>query len=260
MRSLAILLFSVVFAPATALAAPDYIPNDSIMQRLSPSEARRLLTSLPAFSFACVNCSQYQFAKGMHVGETEVELIRSQGGPIKLPLATLKLEVEKWHFGKTTALSLDNTWVIWLSGPWNGVPHFEYGKQIADALYVLKRHGAGFEDPEIERTFQNALRAYQADPTKLEFPESARRHRIVAEAAVRDKQFDKAAEQYGEALRIAPWWPEGRFNRAQILGELGQFAQAAREMQRFLLLAPQHANARAAQDKVYEWEAKASRR
>ena len=55
-------------------------------------------------------------------------------------------------------------------------------------------------------------------------------------------------------MKIAPWWPEGYFNRALILGELNRFAEAMREMKRYLQLAPDAPNARAAQDKIYEWE------
>jgi regulator of sirC expression with transglutaminase-like and TPR domain len=77
---------------------------------------------------------------------------------------------------------------------------------------------------------------------------------VQAEAAVQAKNWSKAAFSFREALLIAPWWPEGRFNRALILGEMGDYAVAAQEMQRYLLLVPGAPNARAAQDKIYVWE------
>jgi tetratricopeptide (TPR) repeat protein len=137
--------------------------------------------------------------------------------------------------------------------------NFEGATQLADALFVLKKHVDGYEDPRIEADFQDAARAYRENPAKFEFPETARRFRVVAEAAVRDKDFEKAVDSYAEALRLVPWWPEGRFNLALILGELRHHAEAAREMKRYLVLVPNAPNARAAQDKIYEWEDKAGR-
>jgi tetratricopeptide (TPR) repeat protein len=87
--------------------------------------------------------------------------------------------------------------------------------------------------------------------------EEARRLKVQAEGAVRDKKFKDAAEFYGELLRIAPWWPEGYFNRAVIFGELKKFPMAIQEMKRYLLLAPNAPNARTVQDNIYEWERKA---
>lgn len=68
------------------------------------------------------------------------------------------------------------------------------------------------------------------------------------------KDFEIASERFADALKLAPWWPQGHFNLALIYGELGLNARAAGEMRRYLRLAPDAANARQAQDKIYEWE------
>ena len=57
-------------------------------------------------------------------------------------------------------------------------------------------------------------------------------------------------------MQIAPWWPQARFNRALILESLGEYDLAAEEMQRYLKLSPDAPNARAAQDKIYQWQLK----
>jgi predicted Zn-dependent protease len=85
-------------------------------------------------------------------------------------------------------------------------------------------------------------------------PEEAYRYKVQAEGAVRDKAFGEAADYYAKALKIAPWWPVGHFNRALVLGEAGDYALARREMNYYLQLAPDAPNARAAQDKIYDWE------
>lgn len=58
----------------------------------------------------------------------------------------------------------------------------------------------------------------------------------------------------GEALNIVPWWPQGHYIRALILGETGNYATAIVEMQRYLALVPDASNARAVQDQIYVWE------
>lgn len=107
-----------------------------------------------------------------------------------------------------------------------------------------------------EAIFQEALAAYRTAAVKPQLPEDARRYKVQAEGAVQDKDFAKAALRYEQALSIAPWWPEGHFNRALVLGEIKEYAAAIVEMKRYLALVPEAANARAAQDKIYGWEGK----
>jgi tetratricopeptide (TPR) repeat protein len=105
-----------------------------------------------------------------------------------------------------------------------------------------------------QRNFEAALRTYRAAATKPELPEQARRYKVQAEAAIRDKDFNGAATLFRSALMIAPWWPEGHFNLALVLGETGGHAAAVVEMKRYLALVPNAPDARDAQDKIYEWE------
>lgn len=106
------------------------------------------------------------------------------------------------------------------------------------------------------KAFQAVVRTYQKSSVKPKLPEEARRFKIQAEGAVRDKDLSGAGEFYSQALAIAPWWPEGHFNRALVLGETKDFESAIKEMQRYLALVPKASNARAAQDQIYDWERK----
>lgn len=107
-----------------------------------------------------------------------------------------------------------------------------------------------------EIKFQKVLQAYQAAVVKPQLPEEARKFKVQAEDAVHDKEFVAAVDLYGQAIKIAPWWPEGHFNRALVLGETKEYKTAIIEMKRYLALAPNAPNARAAQDKIYAWERK----
>jgi hypothetical protein len=121
--------------------------------------------------------------------------------------------------------------------------------RLVDAMQVLKATAAR-PLPD----FEAVVRSYRAEAVKPELPESARRWRVQAESAVRAQRFDEAADLFDAALAEAPWWPEGHFNRALVLGEAGDPSGAITEMRRYLALVPEAADARAAQDKIYEWE------
>lgn len=127
----------------------------------------------------------------------------------------------------------------------------QMNRSLADALFVLRREALGEGQDE---QFQAALSEYQAANPKPAFPEQARRSRVQAEFAVEQRRFNDAVRFYGEALKVAPWWPEGRFNLALVLAEAKRYPQAIVQMKRFLALEPQHPQARAAQDQIYRWE------
>lgn len=113
------------------------------------------------------------------------------------------------------------------------------------------------EEEKENDAFQVAVRSYKAAKVKPLLPEDARKFKVQAEGAVRDKDFADAVDLYAKAIKIAPWWPEGHFNRALVLAETKDFDTAIIEMKRYLALVPKAPNARAAQDKIYDWERKA---
>jgi formylglycine-generating enzyme required for sulfatase activity len=102
--------------------------------------------------------------------------------------------------------------------------------------------------------FQDVVTQYKAANPKPELSEEARKYKVQAEFMAQEKQGDKAIALYGKALEIAPWWPEGHYRLGLLLGESRKYRDAMREMQRYLQLAPEGADARAAQDKLYQWE------
>lgn len=127
-----------------------------------------------------------------------------------------------------------------------------------EAENILKADKRREAEKENEVSFQEALRSYRASKIKPELSEDVRKFKVQAEGAVRDKDFAGAVDLYGQALKIAPWWSDGHFNRALVLGETKEYETAIIEMKRYLSLVPGAPNARAAQDKIYDWERKAS--
>ena len=127
-------------------------------------------------------------------------------------------------------------------------------QKFISLLVILKQ--AVRDDEQNDDDFEKAARMYRLAANKPSLPEEARKFKVQAEVAVRDKKFEDAAELYKKALGIAPWWPEGHFNRAIVLGESRYYLGAIREMKRYLIIVPNAPDARAAQDKIYEWELK----
>lgn len=111
------------------------------------------------------------------------------------------------------------------------------------------------ETPEERAAFVAALAGFRAGKAGPSVGETVRPHKVAAELAVKDKRLWDAADEFAQGLALAPWWPQGNFNLALVYGELRAYPLAARYMQRYLELVPDASNARAAQDKVYEWTA-----
>lgn len=109
-------------------------------------------------------------------------------------------------------------------------------------------------DESTEAAFREAAAKYLSAPVKPELPEEAREFRVRAENAIGQKRFQSAVELYAAALKISPWWPEGYFNQALILGELNCPEEAIGAMKKYIVLAPDAPDNRAARDKIYQWK------
>jgi hypothetical protein len=129
--------------------------------------------------------------------------------------------------------------------------------EISKALLVLKRAAAAADSEELARFAQSPsdLRANAAKTTRTE---QIRQIEVQVTGAVNDKDFVGAASTLEKGESDAPWWPPFRFDHAIVLAELGDYRSALVEMQRYLALAPDAPNARQAQDKIYDWQRKAT--
>ena len=92
-------------------------------------------------------------------------------------------------------------------------------------------------------------------PARPQLPEEARRYAVQAATAVEAKRYDDAIGSYERALVHAPWWKDGYFNLSLLYAERKMYMDAIYTMKKYVRLSP--ADARTAQDKIYEWEAMA---
>ncbi len=102
--------------------------------------------------------------------------------------------------------------------------------------------------------FQDVAAQYRAADPKPQLPEEVRRYRVQAEFMVKQNQFQQAADLYAKGIGLAPWWPQGHYDRGIILGELKQYRAAIQEMQRYVALVPNAPDVRQVQDQIYQWE------
>lgn len=129
--------------------------------------------------------------------------------------------------------------------------------RFLDAVHILKQNyfaRTAPESPQQQAAFDAIVKQFRAGQFPPTLPEGAQRYKAQAEFAVKQKRFDDAIDLYGKALEVAPWWPQGRYNRGQLLGELEAYTEAVRELQKYLKFAPEAPNAQAVQTLIYQWE------
>ncbi|MDE2027817.1 MAG: hypothetical protein KGK03_11145 [Candidatus Omnitrophica bacterium] len=133
-------------------------------------------------------------------------------------------------------------------------------QSFVDAFTAMKYYAS--KGPFVDETaafadFQRKADAWRAMPQKPPLPEEVFRYRVLADDAINNKEFSRAADFYEQGLRLDPLWPAGQYNAAIIDAELDIFPLAVRHMKRYLALKPGDPNARVSQDKIYIWEEKA---
>ena len=94
----------------------------------------------------------------------------------------------------------------------------------------------------------------KAHPEVGELTEDARKYVMRAEVLVDEKKPGDAIEQYAQAAKLAPFYPQDYYNMAVLSANLGKFKEAVSLMHAFIDLAPDAKNAREAADLTYKWE------
>jgi len=128
----------------------------------------------------------------------------------------------------------------------NAIGYYTSGSDVADDVPTF----AGFREEAKE---------WRALPVKPALPESVRRFKILAEDAIKNKNFEEAVDYYEQGLRVSALWPDGQFNAALLYAELGIYGQAVIHMKRYVELGPDAPDAPSARDQIVIWQSKLSR-
>jgi hypothetical protein len=91
-------------------------------------------------------------------------------------------------------------------------------------------------------------------------PEEARKHFVMGETMFKEAKnvdaFTQAVAEFTEAARLAPQWPDARYDLALAKEAAGNYSGAMADLKLYLQFKLSDAEARTAQDKIYAIEAK----
>jgi len=144
----------------------------------------------------------------------------------------------------------------WLSSSWSEAD----AQAVADALRTLsldaRQDLVKVNDVAFEQ-FKQACGSYIAQKNWPAMPEEAREHKVLAENAFRESNFDKALDEYTSAVGTYPCWPEGWRQRGQLQGQGHYYLGAYNSLRHYLYLAPDAPDAQALRDQLIIWRDKA---
>lgn len=135
----------------------------------------------------------------------------------------------------------------------------DHARRFVDAVNAIRYYSSGrdlADDAPLFAGFQEEAKAWRALPVKPAIPEDVRRFQLLAEDAIKNKNFEVAVDYYEQGLDVSSLWPEGQFNAALLYGEMGIYGQAVIHMKRYLELRPDAPDTQAARDQIVIWQAK----
>lgn len=146
--------------------------------------------------------------------------------------------------------------IEWFGGFGGGSREAEKFKSALEFLAGRARQQEADQQAAEFAQFQAQAKAWRDAPVKPAMPAAAHEHQVLAEYAFKEKDTDKAINEYTAALAVDPCWPEGQFNLATLAGEKKLYAVAVLHMKEYLELVPNSPDAAAAADSVIIWKDK----
>ena len=133
-------------------------------------------------------------------------------------------------------------------------------EKLADYLFFFQHPYMIQHYDSLLAQFKPISEQYHVLKVKPPVSEEQRKYIVQANAMNKNKDYEKAIDLYNKALELNQIaYPEGYSNLALLSAQLNNFDGAIFYMKEYLLLEPEAADARSAQDKIYEWEAQAGK-
>ncbi|MGE5457344.1 MAG: tetratricopeptide repeat protein [Methanococcaceae archaeon] len=128
-------------------------------------------------------------------------------------------------------------------------------KELADYLFYFQHLYAVQQYDSLFNAFKPLAAQYCALKEKPQISEEQRKFIVQANIFNEQKNYEKAIELYKKAIELDQTaFPAGYSNLALLSAQLSQYDEAIFYMKKYLLLEPDAVEARADQDKIYEWE------
>jgi tetratricopeptide (TPR) repeat protein len=132
-----------------------------------------------------------------------------------------------------------------------------YGKarELCNILYTLQ-HRVNLKNTEsLLIAFKPLAGQYHDTNPKPAISEEQRKYIVQANLFSEGKDYKKAIATYNKVLDVNPIaYPAAYYNLSLLYAQESFFDRAILNMKKYLLLLPDAPDARAAQDKIYEWE------
>ncbi|MDG4474916.1 tetratricopeptide repeat protein [Thiovibrio frasassiensis] len=129
-------------------------------------------------------------------------------------------------------------------------------QRFADDLFVIQQALQKKHDERLA-LFQAKATQYRGMKVKPPVSEEQRKYIVQANALNQRKEYAGAIDLYSKVIDVDPVsFPPAYFNLALLCAQMQRFQPAIAYMKQYLLLVPDANDARAAQDKIYEWELK----
>jgi len=133
----------------------------------------------------------------------------------------------------------------------------EKARYFAENMYYILQRYRNDHLTDIADSIQFSIQLdkYRKMDIKPVVSEEQRKYIVQANSLTNDKLYKQAIDAYKKALAINPVaYPAAYFNMALLFAEKQDFERAITNMKKYLLFDPDAPDARAAQDKIYEWE------
>jgi len=129
-------------------------------------------------------------------------------------------------------------------------------KEQADNLIFIRNYYCEKRYTSQLEIFKPVADKYRTLEVKPTVSEEQRKYIVQANGFNEQRNYDKAIELYLKAIEVGPTaYPGAYSNLALLSAQVNKFDAAIFYMKKYLMLEPESADARSAQDKIYLWEA-----
>jgi len=177
-------------------------------------------------------------------------------GELYVPIGGIYISGESYN-----NIALKNVQIIYNQVNFGETPEkIEERISHAKKLFILlNAYNAIVHAQRYEQTFEKfktEVNSHKGQAEKPTIPEEQRKLIVQANAANDEKRYEDALSLYRKAVMINQVsFPQAYFNMALLAASTYKFNYAIFNMKKYMLLVPEAEDARAAQDKIYEWEA-----
>jgi tetratricopeptide (TPR) repeat protein len=141
-----------------------------------------------------------------------------------------------------------------------GFDKYDDAQIFAEHLYATVPHA--YKELNLDSlltVFNSVAEQYHALYVKPLVTEEQRKSIVQANSKNEKKEYKEALELYKKAIDVNPTSYRSAYcNMALIAAQTKDYQYAILNMKKYLMLVPEAEDARAAKDKIYEWEAELS--